>query len=146
MVFAGSTGIGRTAVSLLRGVATIAVVSFLGLLQWHADNLWPFDVDGLESVPEFVAAILWVSAVALWFGAYAAGGAMFNRQWYAAPLVMTVLPLVMAGEWTDRGDEDGLWVLIYPAIVFVALFFGEPLAFVGNWLRRKYGRRRTAGD
>ena len=115
---------------ILKPVALATLALGAGFLQWNADDIplqapaW-IDAFGILLIPYFVLA-------------YVVLGAAFGRYWASAPLLMCALPLYFAGSLTDRGDNDGLWVLIYPMIVFVTICIGEPLAGFGYWIRKRY--------
>ena len=57
-------------------------------------------------------------------------GAVFFRRWSSIGVGLVVPQLLVAGWTTPRGDNDGLWVLIFPMLVVlgIVLYGGAGLA------------------
>jgi len=55
-----------------------------------------------------------------------------SRQVALVPLLF-VGPLLLAGATIDRGDGDGLWILIYPMLLVAGVFALLP-AYIGKRL------------
>ena len=97
----------------------------LGAVAW-ASLLLLGDLRGIK----LALFLLPLIAVAL------ALGAAFPSNWALSPLLMVVAPLAL-GHTIDRGDEDGLWILIYPLIIFTLVFVLYPAAYAGARWRRQ---------
>jgi hypothetical protein len=63
-------------------------------------------------------------------------GAVFARRWKPIGFGLVAPQLLLAGWTTPRGDNDGLWTLIFPALMCLGV-----VAFGSAWVGSKIGGR-----
>lgn len=103
----------------------VAVAFLLGCLVWVIPPL----IGGLIVGGAWYYWAAWTAAFVLGWSCSKVHPALLVAALYAGPFLM-------AGYTIDRGDEDGLWILIYPL-----LFFAAAIALVPAVLGRALARR-----
>lgn len=68
------------------------------------------------------------------------GGTVGGRAWLTG--VLLGAPALLTAVWlTPRGDGDGLWVLVFPYVLF-AMACAAAAHWVGAWVVRRRDRRK----
>lgn len=92
----------------------------------------------LVTIPE--SNLEWALVLAA-AAAFVLGLARFDP--WRTGILLNVPALLTAGWVVDRGDEDGLWILIYPVLVFY-MVVAAGLVAVGRWLRSRTTSEKPA--